>query len=124
MTKTPFKALRSAGNGRWAARDEQGFALFDETGVPLTPFHYSQINNFHEDIAVFRRDDLCGFMNLLGEEVLPPQYGLAWDFQEGLARAAFRDGIAFVNKDGEIPFIPAYSELRDYSEGLAPFQEN
>lgn len=119
-----LKHLRYASSNRWIGRKETGAALIDNTGKALTSFIYSQINNIYENRATFQRENLCGYLDMQGNEVLPPQYGLAWDFHDGLARAAFRDGIAFIDSNGTVPFIPSYFEVRDYSEGRVAFQDN
>ena len=123
ITEMAFTVMLPLGNSRWAGRDADAYALLGSSGETFTEHKYQQINKFSEGLAVYRRDELCGFLDTGGNEVLPPQYGLAWDFGEGLARAAFRDGIAYIDKQGRVPFIPRHNELRDFSEGLAPFQE-
>lgn len=119
---TRYSHLRAAGRGLWIAKQGSMHGVLDNTGTPLTEFKYQQINNYSEGYAGYLRDDLWGFLDSLGNEITPPQYGLVWDFHQGLARAGFRDGIAFITPDGKVPFRP-YLEIRDFSEGLAPFQE-
>ncbi len=111
------------GELKWMVRAESGFALMDTSGELVTPFQYQQINRFQEGFAAYMRNDLWGYLDAGGNELIDPVFGLAWDFSDGLARAAFREGIAYVNRNMTAPFIPKYRDMQDFTEGLAAFQE-
>ena len=117
-----IQSLRFAGENCWVANDGRHYGLVNSKMEPLTDFIYQQINNFSDGLAVYNRDDYCGYLNPIGTEVTPPHFGLAWDFQEGLARAAFRDGIAYIDRQGRPALFERVLDMQDFSEGLAGIQ--
>jgi len=53
-----FDFIQVLGENRWGVQKRDSFALLNNDGRLLTPFKYTQINQFHENKAVFRQDDL------------------------------------------------------------------
>lgn len=119
-----YLQLYYLGDSRWAARDAEGYALLDETGQSLSEKRYQQIYQFKQGMAVCQRDEYWCFLNLQGDELIQPSFGLAWDFADGLARVAFQDGIGYINEKMELAFYPPEGsvDLRDFHLGLAPVQ--
>lgn len=47
---------------------------------------YDAIGNFSEGLAIVCKDNKFGYMNEMGELVIPCQFDLAFNFSEGYAR--------------------------------------
>ena len=60
-----------------------------------------------------------GYINKIGEVIIPPQFDKAYRFYEGLARVKIYNKWGFINKRGEFVIKPIYDEARDFSEGMA-----
>jgi hypothetical protein len=56
------------------------WALFDSTGQALTPFSYERIYPFSDGLAVVEKNELYGYINDKGQEVIKPQFSFARDF--------------------------------------------
>ena len=63
-----------------------GTILFDEKGRELASFKYADYKPFNEERAAVRHneDGTWGFINSIGEEVIPCQYDFVGRFSEGL----------------------------------------
>ncbi len=67
-------------------------------GIVLTPFQYDEIRAFQDDMARVRVADKWGFINLNGEEVVPPTYDIVFPFELGFAEVSKDGKIFFINK--------------------------
>ncbi len=114
--------VMSLGANRWSAYKQDSFALFNNQGIALTPFNYSQINKFSEGLAVFGKDGYFGYMDTLGQHIIPNLILLAWDFKNGAARYTVGEGIGFINITGKALHENLFPDVRDYFEGLAKVQ--
>ncbi|MFC0773522.1 WG repeat-containing protein [Terrimonas alba] len=68
--------------------------------------------NFYEDLARIYSNGKWGYINKLGDTVLPFIYQNASDFNEGLAAVKLNSKMGFINKKGEavIPFRYSYAD--------------
>ena len=70
-------------------------------------------------------DDKCGFVDLLGREVIPCKYDLAWEFSEGLAKVRLNGKYGFIDKTGKEVVPCIYDETNvEFCEGLVGVQLN
>ena len=67
--------------------------------------------DFHEDLARLYSNGKWGYINKLGDTILPFIYESASDFNEGLAAVKLNFKMGFINKRGEtvIPFRYSYA---------------
>lgn len=72
-----------------------------------------------------RLNGKTGFVNLLGKEVIPCKYDLAWEFSEGLANVRLNGKYGFIDKTGKevVPCIYDETQVK-FSEGLMGVQLN
>lgn len=81
---------------------------------------YERLGSFHEGLAKARRDGNWGFINTLGEEVIPCRYSEVGDFSEGRAYVSNGTGLyGYINREGETVVPCKYERAGNYSEGIA-----
>lgn len=98
----------------------------DYADVTITPEfinnirQYERLGSFHEGLSKARRDGRWGFINTLGEEVIPCRYSEAGDFCEGRAYVCNgTDLYGYINREGETVVPCKYERVGDYAEGIA-----
>lgn len=118
-----FETVRPLGEGFWKFKKGDDWGIADHEGKALTEAKFKLLNRYHEGRLVFGLDDQhWGYLNELGQELVPAEYPLNWDFHNGLARIITRRGIGFIDKAGEIVIKPQFMEVKDFNEGLARVQ--
>lgn len=84
---------------------------------------YGSIGKFSEGLALVsyleEANYKYGYINELGEEVIPLKYDVAWDFSEGLAAVYFNGKYGYIDKDGKEIIGFEYELAEKFSEGLA-----
>ena len=90
---------------------------------------YEQVGDFHEGLAaVMIRDEngneLIGYINEKGVEVIPCSYEQASSFSEGLAAVQGESGWQFINNKGEAVISDKCEGIGDFHNGLAPIRKN
>lgn len=79
----------------------------------------------HANRYSVRLNGKTGFVNLLGKEVIPCKYDLAWEFSEGLAKVRLNGKYGFIDKTGKEVVPCIYDETNvEFSEGLMGVQLN
>ncbi len=72
-----------------------------------------------------KKTELWGYINIKGEEIIPPKYTSAWSFWEGFAMVSQinnegKEEFFFINKQGKNLFEDTWEDLRGFSkDGLA-----
>ncbi|MFT5819647.1 MAG: hypothetical protein ACI8ZM_000872 [Crocinitomix sp.] len=113
----------------WIKRDGESFyRLIDKTGKVLPTQQYEKVGIFFESdlkrCAVYK-DGKMGFVDELGNEVIPCKYVGSSSFSEGLASVALASSIkgeyGFINRDGEvvIPLSFIQAGTSSFNDGLA-----
>ena len=97
-------------------------SLVDLDGKLLSPFHYTQLNRFHDGLAVFGKDGHFGYMDNTGTHIISNIFLLAWDFNNQFARYSLGRGIGFITTQGKAVHDVFYPDVRDYHDGLAKVQ--
>ncbi|MGQ7550041.1 WG repeat-containing protein [Streptococcus suis] len=71
-------------------------------------------------------DDLVGYVDETGREVIPCQYQLAYEFAEnGLAPVQFDNGLfGYINKQNEAVIAPQFDDASIFEAGLAPVSKD
>lgn len=77
------------------------------------------ILEFSEGLAAIKQNGLWGYVNLMGEIVIPCQYTFAMSFSEGMAVVTLNSREGFIDKKGNlvVPFNHFFAN--DFREGLA-----
>lgn len=81
---------------------------------------------FSEGLARIQNRNGFGFINKLGEIVIPPRFQYVADresgFQAGLCAASYRRKWGFINTEGEFAIPPIYKSANSFHEGVAAVQ--
>ncbi|MCK4667350.1 WG repeat-containing protein [Candidatus Dependentiae bacterium] len=76
-----------------------------------------KVYEFHDGYLRFEYLESKGYMNTIGEEIIPCKYTKAWDFKEGIAVVVENDKYGVINKKGEYIIKPIYEGMNsEFSE--------
>jgi len=118
-----YEYMIYANENRWIANNAEGSSMIDDRGAVLTEKKFHQLYKYSEGIAGCMIDDLWGFIDRSGQEVIPLSYVLVWPMTNGKARLAGNGHYYIWDKDtGLMGQMGAYTEVRAYSEGFARVQ--
>ena len=85
--------------------------------------NYDAVGDFHDGLAMVTKGDKYGFIDKMGNEVIPCIYDFMEEtdcsFHEGLAFVRQGDSGYFINKEGKKAFDFKYDAANHFSEGLA-----
>ena len=107
---------------RIALKNDSGYSIVQLDGSPINQYIYKNVFKFYCGIAGMERNGLWGYVDLNGNEVLPPQLPLIWDCSDGRIRVINPSGFSYLNTKMEEVIPPQFIESRDLIEGLAPAQ--
>ena len=88
---------------------------------------YDWIGEFHQGVAIVKKDGKYGAMMVGGKEIVPPIYDSLTEFTDSLAKVEYKGEERIVNlsgqiqvkKDNDFVFIPEkYDWGCDYSGGV------
>ena len=94
-------------------------------GLAKAAVNYDYIDDFHEGFAMVYKGEKVGFIDKMGNEVIPCEYDFKEDkvdancFIDGLALVRKGDKTCFINKEGKEAFPFNYGDANCFSEGLA-----
>ncbi len=119
------------------------WGMLNKNNVTLKTPQYLHMESFSEGMAVAARDvsstgwiDYYGYINTLGEWVIPPKYQQAYAFQNGVARVRVGGFIdhngmecgeqkyGYINKRGEYIVEPIYTSALDFAHNYAIVKSN
>lgn len=79
------------------------WGLLKAGGEPCMEIRYDSIGGFHDDRILYKRDNLYGFADKDGKEIVAPTYPAAKDFSEGLAPVWQKeDKVQFIDTTGAV----------------------
>lgn len=97
------------------------FGLINRNGVTLTPCVYNKIFPFINGYAKVVTHKGIGFVDTLGNEIIPPQYRAVGDFSEGLV--SVQNGFSYlweyININNDIAFKGKFSKAEPFKNGRA-----
>ena len=107
--------------GSWFLWNRKDYSL---EGLAKAAINYDYIENFHDGMARVTKGDKIGFIDKMGNEVIPCIYDpLEMDvnlsFSNGLALVSKDDELFYINKKGEKAFPLNYECSYGFSEGYA-----
>jgi len=92
-------------------------------GLAKVVVNYDMVSDFHEGLAMVTKGDKYGFIDKMGNEVIPCIYEFMEEvdpnFHDGLALVHQGEKHFFINKEGKEAFPYNYDTGLNYSEGLA-----
>ncbi|MEA1910455.1 MAG: WG repeat-containing protein, partial [Spirochaetota bacterium] len=95
----------------------------DENSNWLAEPIYSYMSSFQEDMAVIKKDELFGYLNFKGIEIIKPQYNTAYRFSEGLAvviKGSYETGLrGYIDTEGNYVIEPKFNWAYSFNNGLA-----
>jgi len=83
------------------------------------------LNAFHNDLALIKKKNRYGYINVAGEMAIAPQFSKAFDFSNGIARAVKGAKTGLLNTEGNWVMKPkTYEMILPFNEyGLAKAKE-
>ena len=102
-----------------SSEDEVRF--FDSSGELKLALGDVFARDFHDGLAVARKDGGWGFLDQTGKFVIPPTFGRTYPFRDGLAAVRTKEeGAFYIDRSGKT-VVPAngYDDHGPFSEGLA-----
>ena len=94
--------------------------IIDKTGKEtLFDNNYDKTLGFKEGLNAVCKDNLWGFVDKTGKEVISCKYSKVNNFKEGLAAVCKNDLWGFVDKTGKEVITCKYNKVNDFKEGLA-----
>mgnify|MGYP002585005645 CR=1 FL=1 len=92
----------------------------DSLRTVVIPAKYDYAENFSEGMACVKLNGKYGFVNKLGQEIVPLKYDfVAWEFNEGMAGVKLNGKWGYINQQGEEIVPPKYTDTYSFNEGLA-----
>ncbi len=116
-----YKDFKYLGGIFSAELREDQYDFLDHTGALITKSPYTNVwlRDVSEGTLSVERDGKYGFIDLSGNEIIPPVYDDSHNFSEGLA-AVCKDGKwGFVDKTGKEFISPRFDYVRSFEGGLA-----
>ena len=110
-------------NGLAVVEKKDKLALVDAKGNLLTKYKYKEIEPFSDGYALVRLDakdrkeQLYGYIDKQGNEVISPQYKLAKSFGGGHAAVLNRSTWGFIDKNGKMVIQPKFKNPGAFSGG-------
>lgn len=91
-----------AGEDRIAVRNNGQWGFVDLHGDPICPIKYTEVNEFHDGMALVKYGDHYGYLNTEGGEVIPCIYSIAYPFScERAVVEKYNGQTAVINKQGK-----------------------
>lgn len=103
----------------YAEIKDRGCFYNNEGHIVLEPAYEVERPYFSEGLVPAAVDNKWGYMNKLGQMVIPPQYDSANDFSEGFAAVRVKDRYGFINKQTDMVCDPRFYRAFRFSEGLS-----
>ena len=96
------------------------FGFINQSTTVIVPIIYESVC-LHDSngFAKVKRNNLWGFVNLMGEEIIPPIYDATEFFREDLVKVCLHSKWGFVDSNGKVIIPLQYDWVWQFSEGLA-----
>lgn len=101
------------------------FALIDPVGNYLHIYNYASVNNPGDGLLPFQptANSKYGYINLEGNTVIPPQYGMALPFSNSRAvvntASDYSNQYGLIDKNGSFIIQPVYNDIFQIGENRA-----
>ncbi len=88
------------------SQNDYGWSLYNNNGERLTSYVYQDIKPDSDGLLAVKRKNHWGYINLLGEEVIPCQYLAVAPFSQGRASVDFIEGQGIIDTYGNWTIKP------------------
>lgn len=103
------------------------YVLYDYAGKKLTKYEdkdsYDEITPFFEGFARVKRNGKYGFINNIGQEIIPLDYDNASIFSSGVAAISKGQKAGAINKKNQVVIPFEYDNLGNFIDGVALYQQ-
>jgi hypothetical protein len=115
-----------------AARNQNGWGFIDTKGRVIVTPQYTSVGDFSSGLAMVRTGDWAegkaGYINVLGELVIPMNFYDGRPFSEGLAAVLLNGSWGFIGMTGDYVTDPQFVDVGyKYNEGVIevePYEDN
>jgi hypothetical protein len=102
---------------------EKKYFIIDYSNKILSA-RYDDIAEFSEGMAIVKKNNQFGAINLTGQEIVKPQYDMISDFSEGLAVFLKNGKYGFIDRQGFAVIAPIYDWVSSFKNGQCRAQFN
>jgi len=124
-TKIEFQYTEASGflNNVAIVQKDKKYFLIDYSNKTLSA-KYDDIAEFSEGLAIVKKNNLFGAINLNGQEIIKPSFDMISDYTEGLAVVLKNAKYGFLDKQGFVAIAPIYDWVSSFKNGQARAQFN
>ena len=95
------------------------WGIMNKDGKMISGFVYDYINDYYNGLAKFSKNDLDGFIDPKGEEIIPAKYVIAEDFKKDSTEVYESGKIYYINKKGEKLSEGKFNKVRKQTEKIS-----
>lgn len=96
------------------------FGFIDKTGKVVISVNYELIYPFNNyGFANIKKNNCWGYINIKGEEIIPPIYSLTEFFEDNLIKVYSKFKWGFINHRNEVVVPLVYDWIWNFREGIA-----
>lgn len=99
-------------SGMALVKQGDSWKYIDKSGTAMS-IKLERYDDFHDGVAMARKDELIGFIDKSGNWVIEPRYDAARDFHNGYAAVRKGDKWGLINDKGVWVIEPTYDGIRD-----------
>ena len=103
---------------QYTAENLADFVL-DYPDFPLKKTIIHEIELLNKPLIKIKVNELYGYLDTAGLEVIPARFEEAGEFSEGLCLASENDRFGFIDKNGNWVIYPAFDEVENFVEGVS-----
>jgi len=124
-TKIEFQYTEASGflNNVAIVQKDKKYFLIDYSNKTLSA-KYDDMADFSEGLAIVKKNNLFGAINLNGQEIIKPSFDLISDYAEGMAVFLKNGKYGFLDKQGFVAIAPMYEWVSSFKNGQARAQFN
>jgi hypothetical protein len=106
-------------SGGYIVKNNNGFALSDQSGRIITPYMFSEIRKMGSGLLKVRINGLWGILNEDGARITPVKYNRISYWTDGLAMVYANSKYGYINERGQEVIPLEYDEASDFYSGMA-----
>lgn len=118
IVKPKYRHISKYNNNVAIVSDYDGYSLMDNYGKIITPVKYDNIY-LCNDIYKVEKDNKFGYINSLGEVIIPMIYDYIGEFSSELIVVKIGDKYGFINKNNELVVEAIYDNVYGFNNGYA-----
>jgi WG containing repeat len=99
--------------------DNWGEPDYSDANHPCTSSYVESLDNFGNGLAAISKNGKHGYINSIGEILIPLQYQFARRFQDGLAMVTLNKKSGYINPQSKVVIPLKFDGASDFKDGLA-----